>query len=107
MLGRCASCVRMSHGQLICPQCGNQLVGDTTIPTVPMPISTVEDRPDGPPFIRRLALGGVVLFGVFHALKHLTLAIGLTQANTAVITSEGFFGLLVAATLAAAVVAGT
>ena len=107
MQGRCASCGRMSHGQLLCPQCGNQLVGDTTIPTVPLAMSAIDDGPDGPSFIRRLALGVVVMFGVFHGLKHFTLAIGLWVADSAVITPEGVFGLLVAATLAAAVIAGT
>lgn len=98
----------MSHGQLICEQCGGQLLRDgNTVPTVPLPMNSVDDLPDGPSVVRRLALGAVALFGVFHGLKHLALAIGLSVSDTAVVTSEGIFGLLVAATLAAAVVAGT
>jgi len=78
-----------------------------TITTVPLPFSGLEDFADGPTFVRRLALGAIALFGLFHGLKHLTLAIGLYFTGSAVVTPEGTFGLLVASTLAATVIAGT
>jgi hypothetical protein len=70
-------------------------------------MNSVDDVPDGPSVVRRLALGAVTLFGVYHGLKHLALGLALTLAASAAITIEGYFGLLVAATLAASVVAGT
>jgi len=107
MRGYCTKCGRVFEGQMLCPQCGEGLVEEVGELNVPPPPPGLEDAPDGPSFLRRLALGGITLLGLYHGFKHLAIA-GLLSYSSANILPPGALAcLLIAATLAAAVVAGT
>ncbi len=108
MQGYCARCGQKCDGRLLCRQCGSQLADDgSTIPTMPLPVHVADETPDGPSFLRRLALGGITLIGLFQGLKHLTLALALASSGSGELANDGVMGLLIAATLAASVAAGT
>jgi hypothetical protein len=62
---------------------------------------------DGPDFLRRLTLGIITLLGLYHGLKHLAIAASLSQSGLGELPPEASLGLLIAATLAASVAAGT
>lgn len=106
MRGSCGKCGQTFDGQMLCPQCGVQLLEEGEA-TVPPPTVGPDDAADGPPFLRRLALGAITLVGSFQGLKHLALAGLLMQAGTASLSSETALSLIVLSTLAAALVAGT
>jgi hypothetical protein len=92
---------------LLCARCGSAPVGEATIATVPLPASQLADVPDGPSFLRRLALGVITLLGLYQGLKHLALASAISHTGSTELPLEAQFGLLVAATLSASVAAGT
>jgi hypothetical protein len=105
MRGYCATCGKIVEGRMLCPQCGVKLAHEpgTFAEATPEP----DDPPDGPPFVRRLALGGITLLGLYNGLKHLALAGMLAHTSAATLPPGALVCLLVVATLAAAVVAGT
>jgi hypothetical protein len=108
MLGYCAKCGRSSKGHLLCPHCGTELADTVTRNTVDARSDgAIEELPDGPSFLRRLSLGMVTLLGLYHGIKHATLAGALAYSGADIISAEGLIGMLVAATLAASLVAGT
>jgi len=105
MRGYCATCGKIVEGRMLCPQCGVKLAHEpgTFAEATPEP----DDPPDGPPFVRRLALGGITLLGLYNGLKPLALAGMLAHTSAATLPPGALVCLLVVATLAAAVVAGT
>jgi hypothetical protein len=108
MLGFCAKCGQKCRERLLCSLCGALAAEDgAAAATQPLPMPIEDETPDGPSFGRRLALGGITLFGLLQALKHFTVAGALAATNSSTISPEAMLGLLVASTLAAAVVAGT
>src|SRR5262245_59435802 len=109
MQGCCAKCgYPAANARGMCPRCGIRMADEgTTMSTLPPPIQTADDTPDGPSFLRRFALGGIILLGLFHGLKHLTVATALYLSVSGELKPEAEVGLLVAATLAASAAAGT
>lgn len=108
MQGYCAKCGRTFDGQMLCPRCGIQLTDDGSgTSTVPMSVSVADDTPDGPPFARRMALGVITLVGLFHGFKHLMWVVALSGGGAGALSPDGLLVLLLAATLAASVTAGT
>jgi hypothetical protein len=92
---------------MLCPQCGIELFNEPGVVTGLAADPRLEEAPDGPSFVRRLALGGITLLGLYNGLKHLALAGLLSYTSAATIPPVGLVCLLIAATLAAAVAAGT
>jgi hypothetical protein len=109
MQGCCAKCgYPASNSRGTCPRCGIRMADDgLTSSTLPHSLHAADDTPDGPSFFRRFALGGITLLGLFHGLKHLTLAGALYLSASSELKPEAIVGLLVAATLAASAAAGT
>jgi len=105
MRGYCATCGKVVEGRMLCPQCGVKLAHEpgTFAASTPEP----QDPPDSPPFLRRVALGGITLLGLYNGLKHLALAAMLAYSSAPALPPGALVCLLVVATLAAAVVAGT
>ena len=92
---------------MLCPQCGEGLFEEQGVLNVPPPPTSVEEAPDGPPFLRRLGLGAITLLCLYNGLKHLAIAGLLTYTASSTLPPGALVCLLIAATLAAAVVAGT
>lgn len=108
MQGFCAKCGRASDGQIICPQCGIRYVDDSaTVTTLSYSSDASLDPGDAPSFLRRLLLGAITLLGLFHGLKHIATAAAIAFCDADTISIDALIGLLLAATLAASVVAGT
>lgn len=105
----CAKCGRASDGQLLCPHCGIRFVDESATATT-LTYSSADgslEPADAPSFVRRLTLGGITLLGVFHGLKHLATAAAIKFCDADNPSIDALLGLLLAATLAASVVAGT
>ncbi len=79
MRGYCAKCAGTFDGQMLCPNCGVQLIEDTAGPTSSRPLpAVVGDEPsDGPSFARRLFVGTLLTIGLYHGLKHAANAYGI------------------------------
>ena len=108
MRGFCSKCGRTFGDQMLCPLCGIQLDADPGTGTaVPLSVPFTDDTPDGPSFPRRLGFGLITLFGLYQGLKHLGLAAVLVQTGTATLSADAYLSLLITATLAASIVAGT
>jgi hypothetical protein len=108
MRGFCAKCGRTFGEQMLCPLCGIQLETDGAPGGgVPLSVPFTDETPDGPSFLRRLAFGLICLLGLYQGLKHLALAGVLVQTGTAVLSADSHLSLLITATLAASIVAGT
>jgi hypothetical protein len=107
MRGSCGKCGQTFDGQMLCPQCGIQLQDEGEGTMVPLPVSAPNELPDGPSFLRRCALGGITLVGLFHGLKHVVLAGMLVQSGAAALSPEGLLVLVGLAAFGAAVVGGT
>lgn len=109
MQGCCEKCgYPASTSRGTCPRCGIRMIEDgLTISTLPQAFQPADDTPDGPSFVRRFVLGAITLLGLFHGLKHLTLAGAIFLSVSSELRPEGTIGLLVAATLAGSAVAGT
>jgi hypothetical protein len=108
MRGFCSKCGRTFGEQMLCPLCGIQLEADAGAGTaVPLSVPFTDDTPDGPSFPRRLAFGLITLFGLYQGLKHLALAAVLTQTGVPALSADSYLSLLITATLAASVAAGT
>jgi hypothetical protein len=107
MQGYCGKCGLTFDGQMLCPRCGTQLSEDgPNIATIPLPVTCPDDSDAGPSFLRRVLFGAIALGGVFQGLKHIIAAVAVAGSGGDSLTSSGILGLLVAATLAAAVVSG-
>jgi hypothetical protein len=91
---------------MLCPLCGVQLDKDGGA-TPAIAVTATDETGDGPSFTRRLAFGLITLLGLYHGLKHLALAGVLVQTGVAVLSPDGHLSLLIVATLAASVAAGT
>ena len=108
MRGFCGKCGRTFDGQMLCPLCGVQLESDAGPGGgASLSVPFVDETPDGPSFPRRLAFGLIALLGLYQGLKHLALAGVLAQTGTALLSADSHLSLLVTATLAASIVAGT
>ena len=108
MRGFCSKCGRTFGDQMLCPQCGIQLEADAGTGTaVPLSVPFADDTPDGPSFARRLGFGLLTLFGLYHGLKHLAMAAVLVQTGVPNLPADTYLSLLITATLAASIVAGT
>jgi hypothetical protein len=107
MRGSCGKCGQTFDGQMLCPQCGVQLLEEGEGVTLPPPVIDPDEAADGRSFLRRCALGGITLVGSFQGLKHLASAGLLVQTGSASLSAETVLSLVVLATLAAAVLAGT
>jgi hypothetical protein len=108
MRGFCSKCGRTFGDQMLCPNCGIQLEADAGTGTaVPLSVPFTDDTPDGPSFPRRLAFGLITLFGLYHGLKHLALAAVLVQTGVPHLPADTYLSLLITATLAASIAAGT
>src|SRR5262245_29923126 len=105
MRGYCATCGKVVEGRMLCPQCGVKLALEPG--TLAAAAQEPDDPPDGPSFLRRMALGGITLLGLYNGLKHLLLAVVLAHSSATALPSGGLVCLLVISTLAASVVAGT
>jgi hypothetical protein len=92
---------------MLCPHCGVQLGAVATEAADPEPAAPTEDGQDGPSAPRRFLLGVITLLGSFQGLKHLALAILLSGPGTTSLSPDALLGLVVLATLGAAIVAGT
>jgi hypothetical protein len=106
MRGYCATCGKVVEGRMLCPQCGIKLAHEPGTFAAAVP-PELDDPPDGPPFLRRMALGAITLLGLYNGLKHLLLAVVLAHTSATALPSGGLICLLVVATLVASVVAGT
>jgi hypothetical protein len=107
MRGFCAKCGRTFSGQMLCPLCGVQLDNETGAANPAVAVRMVDDTPDGPSFVRRLAFGLITLLGLYHGLKHLALAGVLAQTGVPALSPDGHLSLLIVSTLAASIAAGT
>lgn len=108
MRGFCAKCGRTFGEQMLCPLCGVQLETDAAPGgSVPLSVPFVDETPDGPSFGRRLVFGLLSLLGLYQGLKHLALAAVLVHSGIPVLSGDSQLSLLIAATLAATIVAGT
>src|SRR5262245_2871384 len=107
MRGICAKCRGTFDGQMLCPQCGLQLIEETEGSSISFASVPIEDTPDGPSLPRRLALGAVTLFGAFHGLQHLATVVSLTSGGTEFARPEVPVVCLAIAALGAAIIAGT
>jgi hypothetical protein len=108
MRGFCAKCGRTFGEQMLCPLCGVQLETDTAPGgSVALSVPFVDETPDGPSFVRRLAFGLLSLLGLYQGLKHLALAAVLVHTGVPALSGDSQLSLLIATTLAASIVAGT
>jgi len=108
MRGFCAKCGRTFGEQMLCPTCGVQLEAEAGPGgSLSLSVPFIDQTPDGPSFLRRLTFGLISLLGLYQGLKHLALAAVLVQTGSAVLTADSHLSLLITATLAASVVAGT
>jgi hypothetical protein len=91
---------------MLCPTCGTELMDEAVGPmSVPGRIVYVE--PDGPSFVRRGLLGGIILLGLYQGLKHLSLAGAIVYAGIDALPDDAQICLIVVSTFAAAIAAGT
>lgn len=108
MRGFCSKCGRTFGDQMLCPLCGIQLDAEAGAGTaVPLSVPFTDDTPDGPSFLRRLGFGLVSLLGLYQGLKHLAMAAVLVQTGAPNLSADTYLSLLITATLAASIVAGT
>ena len=82
-------------------------LGGSSLSSIPLDSPPIDDNPDGPSFVRRLALGIITVVGCYFGLLHLISGLALASAGANTLSVEGSLGLLVAAILAGATAAGT
>lgn len=108
MYAYCDKCGGRFADQLLCPTCGCQLRRETAlVKAIPLPLDDSQSSADWLPFLRRMGIGLLLVFGLFQALLHLAHGTELLLVNSVAPHSDWFVSMLSLAVFFAAMVTGT
>lgn len=103
MRGTCSRCASTYQNQLLCPNCGIQLIEDGAAAAVVLPSTHLID---GPNLAQRAVVSVVCTLGIYHGGKHLYVAGSILANGSASVRDEVSIGILAFATMISAAATG-